>query len=239
MGFAGGGIMNETFRFLARNPAFAATNVRALPAVIRAMRAYRKAHPYCEFLGKRYTKIDVHHKIPVHVDPLRAGDPSNFISLSRFPNAHLIVGHMGNWRNWNARVAEICAESPAEIESGNPDTVRGLLEIIPSESGKTWMVQKDFTVAGRDGRTVSPRRGFVHDRYTFAPNLADEQPAIVHDFAGTTKRWDNGDKMTYLEWNDLIRFRMEKSWDARTRKCATAYWLGVTLCGWWAWWNAK
>lgn len=70
--------------------------------------AVRKAHlakyPACECCGN--TKdCEVHHKIPVSVDPERELDPTNLMTLcERGPgglNCHIVIGHCGNTKTFN------------------------------------------------------------------------------------------------------------------------------------------
>ena len=98
--------ITPTITFVARNPGYAFKNVRDLPAVVKAMNAHRKAHPKCAWCGR--VGIEVHHIRPVHLYPELAADPTNFISLTRKPACHHVIGHRGNWKNYNLFVVEDC-----------------------------------------------------------------------------------------------------------------------------------
>ncbi len=105
----------EFVRFLIRNwrglfakrGSVATLGIRDSYKYRKAMKAYKAAHPNCEYCG-RSKKVDVHHVIPVSVDPSLADKEENMISLCRKPNCHLIVGHMGNYKNYNKNVRETC-----------------------------------------------------------------------------------------------------------------------------------
>lgn len=92
--------------FITRNPGYSVQNVRKLPEVRRAMREHDEKHPACSWCYK--IPSDVHHIEPVHVNPDRAGDPSNLISLCR--TCHYTIGHGGrSWKDYNERVREMVA----------------------------------------------------------------------------------------------------------------------------------
>lgn len=92
--------------FLFRHAGYTAKNARKAWATRKAMNAYGKAHPICEF-DKKTAAIHVHHVEPISEAPERAADPTNFISLGGKRN-HLVVGHAGNWRHHVKNVREIC-----------------------------------------------------------------------------------------------------------------------------------
>lgn len=66
-----------------------------------------KANPTCALCGGS-RKLEVHHAVPFHVDPTKELDPGNLITLceawKRGVNCHLLFGHLGNYRGWNADV---------------------------------------------------------------------------------------------------------------------------------------
>lgn len=69
--------------------------------------SHLSTHPTCAACGSR-TRLQVHHVVPVSVDPSRMLDPSNLITLcnsfSAGVNCHLFFGHVGNWTCWNPDV---------------------------------------------------------------------------------------------------------------------------------------
>lgn len=71
---------------------------------------WRRDHPTCAACGKK-TNLQVHHKIPVHVSRSQELDPSNLITLCENSkdkegdqHCHLVIGHLGNWYNYNKNV---------------------------------------------------------------------------------------------------------------------------------------
>ena len=110
-------------QFVGRNPGYSAQHVRALPTVIRAMNAYRAAHPRCAWCGG--PNPEVHHVKPVHLFPDLAADADNFISLCRKRRCHLCVGHMTNFgRGYNENVRATCATVPDTARLYLPQEVR-------------------------------------------------------------------------------------------------------------------
>lgn len=85
--------------------------------VQRAKAAHRKREPACRlcriqpsFLGR---SNDVHHRIPVHVDPSRACDDDNLVTLCRIH--HFRVGHLGSWRDWNGSLDRMIVDLRAYV----------------------------------------------------------------------------------------------------------------------------
>lgn len=74
-------------------------------------------HPTCEGCGGT-THLQVHHKIPVHIDPSRELDPDNFKTMCVNPvwQCHLIIGHKGNWQKYRLNVDRAAAEILAAIK---------------------------------------------------------------------------------------------------------------------------
>jgi 5-methylcytosine-specific restriction protein A len=72
----------------------------------------REAHldenPTCAGCGGA-DKLQVHHVIPVHLDPSSELDHSNLITLCMGINeCHLSLGHKGSWRRHNPFVRTDC-----------------------------------------------------------------------------------------------------------------------------------
>ena len=68
--------------------------------------ALRKEHlkkqPCCQACGSD-RKPEVHHIVPVHLDPSRELDPSNLITLCD-KWCHFVFGHLLDYRSWNKDV---------------------------------------------------------------------------------------------------------------------------------------
>jgi len=66
-------------------------------------------HPTCEACGGS-KNIEVHHKMPFHLDPSKELDPTNFITLCEVMGSecHLKVGHTvdgtSSWKIFNPNV---------------------------------------------------------------------------------------------------------------------------------------
>jgi hypothetical protein len=65
--------------------------------------ALRQKHlseqPCCAACGS-CLKPEVHHIVPVHLDPSRELDPDNLITLCD-KYCHFVFGHLMNYRSWN------------------------------------------------------------------------------------------------------------------------------------------
>ena len=55
------------------------------------------------FICRRRTDLDVHHIVPVHVNPDRELDPDNLITLCG-KYCHFIFGHLMDWKSWNPNI---------------------------------------------------------------------------------------------------------------------------------------
>jgi len=65
---------------------------------------YLKEHPNCIACG-RDRKLEVHHKIPVHINPDLELDPTNLVTLCADP-CHIMFGHLMNFKSYNNMVIE-------------------------------------------------------------------------------------------------------------------------------------
>ena len=66
---------------------------RTDPAPVRrAMEEHRRAFPFCASCGR--SPVEIHHIIPVGVDPRQADDLANLISFC--PECHIAYGHGGD-----------------------------------------------------------------------------------------------------------------------------------------------
>ncbi len=65
-----------------------------------------KNHPYCAACGAN-KKLEVHHKIPVHINPELELESDNLITLCDSP-CHLVFGHLYNYKSYNEYVESDC-----------------------------------------------------------------------------------------------------------------------------------
>jgi len=70
----------------------------------------RKEHllnnPTCIACG-RNKKLEIHHKIPVHINPELELDPLNLVTLCADP-CHILFGHLMDFKSWNVSVEFDC-----------------------------------------------------------------------------------------------------------------------------------
>lgn len=82
---------NKKIRLAFRSPKW--SNVR---------KQHLEKNPQCAACGKD-KKLEVHHKVPVHINPDGELDPSNLITLCADP-CHIVFGHLLDWKSWNIDV---------------------------------------------------------------------------------------------------------------------------------------
>lgn len=115
-------------------------------------------------------------------------------------------------------------------------------ELFPWENGKTWVVAKSFTIIWH-GHKLTIIKGFQHDKYTFAPDLPDERPAVCHDFALEVGLWDDGTPIKLDDANQMCFDLMKASDDQITRNLASTYFFFLriywTLSKWKQKWFGK
>jgi len=80
-------------------------NKRRSPKWGSVRAAYLKEHPVCEVTGTAKA-LEVHHIKPFHLHPELELEPSNLMTLTRKYNTHYLMGHLLNWKSWNAKVSE-------------------------------------------------------------------------------------------------------------------------------------
>lgn len=107
----------EFARYVLRNPTELTRGVRRLWAVRKSLLEFRSwpANQFCAWCG-RTKRLEVHHVIPVSVDPDQAGNKGNMLMLCRKPACHQVIGHNGDFRGRyveNAR--EICRGSGHQV----------------------------------------------------------------------------------------------------------------------------
>ena len=86
----------KKIRFAVRSPKW--TDIR---------KNFLKENPTCIACG-RSKKLEVHHKVPVHINQELELDPSNLATLCGDP-CHFLFGHLMNFKSYNKNVIEDCA----------------------------------------------------------------------------------------------------------------------------------
>jgi hypothetical protein len=76
--------------------------------------AWLCVHPECAACGAR-KELRVHHIVPVHVDPARECDLANLLTLC--DRCHLLIGHLGDYRSWNADVVADAARLREKVRN--------------------------------------------------------------------------------------------------------------------------
>lgn len=76
---------------------------------------YLKKSPCCEACGS-CIKPEVHHIIPVHVDPTKELDLDNLITLCD-KYCHFVFGHFMNWKSWNENILDDAQKYLSNINS--------------------------------------------------------------------------------------------------------------------------
>ena len=104
-------------------------------------------------------------------------------------------------------------------------------ELFPWESGKTWVVTTEFTIEWNGHKLTIPK-GFQHDKYTFAPDVPDERPAVCHDRALEIKVWDDGSPSSIDDANKMLYDLMKSSQDKVTRELAGIYYMFLRYFWW-------
>lgn len=61
-------------------------------------------------------KLEVHHKIPVHVNPDLELDPDNLITLCD-SYCHFVLGHLMDYKSWNTNIDQDCDSLLAKIRN--------------------------------------------------------------------------------------------------------------------------
>lgn len=86
-------LFNKKIRFAERSPKW---------KVLRD--SFIKKNPCCSVCGS-CAKPEVHHIIPVHLDPEKELEDTNLITLCD-KYCHFVFGHLMNWKNYNPHIIE-------------------------------------------------------------------------------------------------------------------------------------
>lgn len=72
-------------------------------------------HNKCEACGKK-KDLEVHHIVPVHVDPSLELDQNNLITLCS-NSCHILFGHLMDFKSWNPDVSIDCENIQTKIQN--------------------------------------------------------------------------------------------------------------------------
>lgn len=98
-------LLSDLCSFLARLfAADRACGASRSPRWARVRKEHLAREPACEACG-RGTRLEVHHVVPFHLAPELELDPDNLMTLCD-PPCHLWVGHLGDYKSWNADARE-------------------------------------------------------------------------------------------------------------------------------------
>lgn len=86
-------IFNKKIRYAVRSPKWP-----------KLRKQHLKKQPSCQACGSD-KKPEVHHIVPVHLDPSKELDPENLITLCD-KYCHFIFGHLMDYKSWNANVLD-------------------------------------------------------------------------------------------------------------------------------------
>lgn len=89
------GLIFKKIRFAERSPGWS-----------KIRKQYLKNNPNCAACG-RNKKLEVHHIVPVHLDPSRELDIENLITLCDDP-CHFVFGHLMDYQSWNEEIISDC-----------------------------------------------------------------------------------------------------------------------------------
>jgi len=74
--------------------------------------------PVCQACGTE-KNLQVHHIVPVHIDPSKELDPGNLITLCELVrhDCHFHLGHLLNWKAYNPTVVEDSKNFKTAVEN--------------------------------------------------------------------------------------------------------------------------
>lgn len=95
----------------------------------KVRKEFLKTNPRCQVCGGN-KKLEVHHKMPFHLDRAMELHPANLITLCEADkdglNCHLLFGHLGSFKSFNRAVVsdskiwavKIRSRPKGEVENG-------------------------------------------------------------------------------------------------------------------------
>lgn len=103
----------------------------------RVRKRHLKYEPRCAVCGT-IKNLDVHHIIPMHIDPSRRYDPDNLITLCR--KHHYEWGHLNNWRRWNPLIRQ----QVEEIKEMKEDAYNAYLQDTIIRGVKAYSIEDEY-----------------------------------------------------------------------------------------------
>ena len=86
---------------------------------------WKRLHPTCAACGES-REIQVHHKVPFHIDRSKELDFNNLISLcGPTHHCHLIFGHLWYWQKYNEFVEEDAVHQLLRVQQANERSLCG------------------------------------------------------------------------------------------------------------------
>jgi hypothetical protein len=80
----------------------------------RVRAEHLEQEPECQVCGSTID-VEVHHKIPVHIDQSKELDALNLITLCQRNGCHYLFGHARDWKAFNPRVVADCSRARSMI----------------------------------------------------------------------------------------------------------------------------
>lgn len=95
--------------------------------------SFIKKYPQCFHCGST-TKLEVHHIIPIRIDPSKELEESNLMVLCESKkfgiNCHLFIGHLGHYGRFNSNAYWNAAEWSAKIK--HAEALRKMIHVSNS-----------------------------------------------------------------------------------------------------------
>lgn len=85
------------------------------PGWTKIRKEHLKNNPNCAACG-RNKKLEVHHIVPVHLDPSKELDLENLITLCDSP-CHFVFGHLMDYQSWNKEIISDCENYLKKIKT--------------------------------------------------------------------------------------------------------------------------
>lgn len=124
-----------------------------------------KDHNSCAVCGC-FEKLEVHHIIPYSLDKSKELDPTNLITLCEKHSCHLMFGHLGNYKSYNADVVK---DSNAMLSK---------IKERPMNELKIDKVDKPVI-----NNVLEATHVFIEKKIVDIPGLTDEQKKAIRQYS--------------------------------------------------------